>query len=1081
LFFYEKIGNEPAFRRAFRLWIEYLLIDNRNKVTDLIKESINDQTIEKYWSDEILVSVFKSDDCSTFFSIFEKELLENNAFFLNKCLHIIKTTCKEINLKIKSSTILLPIGSGWAECLCFIRNHILILDNQRSEISNFLFEWENLLIFQELTTDIEKDAVKEIIIHFFNQIESNDKYWHQNNLYKYSNKLISLLYNIAPFAKIEIENLVERAFKYEEANKFGSLNTFYSNVIKKIIIGIGNHVLIKEFPELIIATLWKAWKYKKTTRQPNKNSISYFIGEERLKRDECWGIKETNSFYPSGIYKTPIYYLLWFHQNIALKFIVDFLNYSVDFYVKAESNYKYEIFEIELELNDGTKIKQWAAWELWAAYRGLSVTSYAIESILMSLEKYLLELAELRTENGKLHLKSIFNYLLAKSNNVFITSVLTSVTIAYPEEVEEEMLPLLYVKEFYDWDLKRALDESSALAPYDDDVYFAQKERWKSNQLPHRKKYSKGLIDFIINYQFNIGTLNEKIHKLFDSLNSKLNKDDLLWKKTLNEIDIRNWEVGNYNDKLGGIVIQPNYDQDVSEYISTTLDTLKTQNTSLNYSSIILKAYEEKEIISIEKWLEIYTYYSKSESLNILYDKPIMLAIIGLRDFNNKLIPDSKNWCIDMLVDTIFKILQDEFNREFGFNKHYSFMEKEIALNSFHYLFNSTIVVKDINKLISLIIYMLFAPFNNVEVNKIINYIRNVFFKLYPSEGKRVWVGLIKYSKFRKTNPYNYDDLDKKRLKEKIETETEFIKTISSSNNLDIDLKEVDLNKNEGLILMKAFLITPYSFEDSIFKNFIKRFIPLLLEYIKIDYIAYPEKRIHFEATKQAELYIPEILLKANVEFSKNIIDLILAPIYSKDFKFEGKENDLFDFVSNILKQIIFLLYDITIKSTEVKNTAQIIENFWCIWEYLFEKVKNSGKHFFISTLLLDVKLNSELSHWVVIENKKEFFHKLIVELGVMETQSILNLFSTFGEKTFLPDGIIWLVTIFKINSDSTISLKSKSAEILIKKLFYNHISIIKDNKALIDDFIWILNKMVEFDSSEAYFLRENTIIYKKI
>ena len=62
--------------------------------------------------------------------------------------------------------------------------------------------------------------------------------------------------------------------------------------------------------------------------------------------------------------------------------------------LNANCEYKHKISQIEIELNDGTKVKQWAAWELWAAYRGSSVTNYALESLLMSFEKFLLEMAK---------------------------------------------------------------------------------------------------------------------------------------------------------------------------------------------------------------------------------------------------------------------------------------------------------------------------------------------------------------------------------------------------------------------------------------------------------------------------------------------------------------------------------------------------------------------------------------------------------------------------------------------------------------------------------------------------------------
>ena len=58
-------------------------------------------------------------------------------------------------------------------------------------------------------------------------------------------------------------------------------------------------------------------------------------------------------------------------------------------------------------------------------------------------------------------------------------------------------------------------------------------------------------------------------------------------------------------------------------------------------------------------------------------------------------------------------------------------------------------------------------------------------------------------------------------------------------------------------------------------------------------------------------------------------------------------------------------------------------------------------------------------------------------------------------------------------------ALSTKSADKLIERLFYNHIATIKNSKSLIQDFIWILSKMVDLGSSNAYFFRENVITYK--
>lgn len=87
----------------------------------------------------------------------------------------------------------------------------------------------------------------------------------------------------------------------------------------------------------------------------------------------------------------------------------------------------------------------------------------------------------------------------------------------------------------------------------------------------------------------------------------------------------------------------------------------------------------------------------------------------------------------------------------------------------------------------------------------------------------------------------------------------------------------------------------------------------------------------------------------------------------------------------------------------------------------------------------------------------------------------------TIGGKELLPEGISWLTEIFKSNPYSSFDLTSVSSNRMIKRLFYDHISEIKNDKALIDDYVWILNRMVDLGSSDAYLFRENVITYKSL
>lgn len=1083
---FDNLGNEPAIRRAFRLWIEDYLIDDSSKINELIKATISDTPIEGYWADEILIAVFKSDNCGSFFSAFEKYLLDSKTHFhfLNRCIHLIKTACKESSLNRNNFSIMLPIGSGWREMISFLQRHINELNFLSRSICNFLSDWNYRLMFQSYQTEEqEKVDAKKIVLYYLKQVESGDANWENEFMKDEPKELVSILFQLTPIAKSEIEELIERAFKNKDDRNSWKLNSFYNEVINSCISGLGNHALIKELPELVVQTAWREWKPRKIVENPEHRSISSIIRGNRLERDECWGLGSDSHFTPAGIYKTPLYNLLWCHPLIGLKFVTDTINYSIAFYVNAECDFKYQVTEVEIELNDATRVKQWAAWEFWAAYRGLSVTHYALESLLMSLEKYLLEIAALKTKASKNKLKFMFNYLLLSSNNVSIAGVLTSIAIAYPDEVEEAMLPLLSIKEFYIWDSSRATQESFTMAPVDFKISFAQNERSESNQLPHRKNFLRGLSDFLLNYQLYRGKINKQIHCVFDKLKVEAKKEDIIWKKILTEIDIRNLKLGEYDEKLGGFPVQPVYDEEVDEFISSESEYFEGQSKSLNYSSLISKGYDLKEPIDFEKWKEVYSHYQNEGNLEFLYDRPVSASIIGLRDFESELTIEQKQWCLDTIKNSITAILQDTFGRNYGLSRSYSLMEKEIALSSFHYLFNNAKSEKETNELIALMTYTLFAPFGDHEIDKIVEYVRTVLFEKSPKEAKRIWCCLIKYSEFKKSNPYFHDYHDQGELKAKKIKEQNFIDEQSAIPDISIDISTLDLKKNEGYLLARAFVITPYLTSEKVFSDFILHFLPLLIADLKLEEnYSYNrrknERQIQFQQTHDAQFYIRDLLLNAEISLSRAVLDLILNPLYEADFKGRGR-NVLFEFSSKIPEYVIHQLDHIIANSTDEVLNKKLIDNFWSIWEYLFEKIRGSGKLFLTASLFLDIDWKKESSHWKVLENKKEFYHQMVKDLGITRTQSMLNLFSTAGEQTFLPEGISWLVDIFKANPKTTASLIAPSAERMIERLFYNHISKIKSNKKLIEDYLWILNRMVDLGSSEAYLFRESVITYK--
>ena len=634
-----KMGNAPAIRRGFRLWVDEKISTNISSISELVHTALNDLSIEKYWSDEVLVAMLKSENCANFISEYKDTLLSNNLALLIKCIHFIRIACKENLYEEGQYQFLIPVGKIWENIIFFIEQNILLLDDIKLIVIGIISDWEAVFILNKLQNKNIEISVRNILIYYINHIETGKfdilKRDERSHIFK---QIISILYNLAEVSNEYITDLLKRAYEYKEKRTDYNLFEFYNITIEYCLSGeLPPSKLIKYMPDLIIETAWKELKIKQKKLTPYEkfHGIKFV---ERLNHFEIWGIRNDMNFSPSGIYKTPFYFMLMSNPLKALKFIVNFINYSVEFYIKSNtSEYKHDFTQIDIELNDGSIVKQWSGEVLWLAYRGISVTNHVIESLLLSVEKYLLECASQNTPSTHKIIHYIFNYVFQNSNNIMLTSVLASISIAYPRVVEDSMLPLLRLKYFFLFDLLRAAREDTTFSMIDYKIVYAQSERHEFNQLPHRKKYVRGLIDFVIFYQFKIQTINEKFILILDKLKSQDDKSDELWTRILSEMDIRNYYYKEYNSNLGGYPLAVKYDESLDKHLADISSITQKNEDTFKISKIVDNAYKTEGSIVYSQWLDCYNHYTNPKKSEKLFDKCVALATIGLRDLYSSL------------------------------------------------------------------------------------------------------------------------------------------------------------------------------------------------------------------------------------------------------------------------------------------------------------------------------------------------------------------------------------------------------------------------------------------------------------
>lgn len=225
--------------------------------------------------------------------------------------------------------------------------------------------------------------------------------------------------------------------------------------------------------------------------------------------EEDFGLNPHLDFWyqTASAYATPIIPLLQAEQNLVTDWLIDFCNQAGNSYAHSSLNEDYgECTNITIYVND-IPVEQIASDRLWKMYRGTSVGPNLLISLLMGFEKWLLMVIE----HSETHIVVNYcRYILQKSRNVMLTSVIVSAAEAHPDKLFEIACKLLRTKELFHLDSHRFTAESSAsflLSGKD----LLEKERLESNRLPFRKKR---LEEVILSYQTNASGLSKEAFDL---------------------------------------------------------------------------------------------------------------------------------------------------------------------------------------------------------------------------------------------------------------------------------------------------------------------------------------------------------------------------------------------------------------------------------------------------------------------------------------------------------------------------------------------------------------------------------------
>lgn len=496
-------GDSLRARKLYRIWLEGLLSQREEELASFLI-SILLGTMKQTWKDETLIGLMQLGGDEAFrvldsvMSRDQYQLFVRVAFLLNTACRDIDQTWAQLlpESAVNQYRFTRPTGSAWQIIFKFIYdNRTLIPWNVQAlgVATNALNTW-TLTYKTGKTTQLagkialylkstlwQKEEFPHILLHDEQFILLND-----------------IILASARELKQELGEIINGVISVGTYDEYGE-NVL---LLKKSLSNIMDCTQVcQALPLGVIRLAEICWRASQES--PRIYDFSSIDMESHFGLNRSIG----REYRPASAFQTPLYPLLHVEPKAAINLILGLLNYATDCYrVSQLENDFQETFEIEIKLSGEETVKQICSDRLWSMYRGTSVAPELLESVLMALEKWLLEVIEKADpERSVLCCK----YLLRNSKSAAVTAVILSAVEAYPDKLFEISCILLKTKEIFLLDIFRLHQEHGA--NYFKGITATHKlyddERINSSGLPFRKVQFE---DVLVNYQLKPGDLSEK-------------------------------------------------------------------------------------------------------------------------------------------------------------------------------------------------------------------------------------------------------------------------------------------------------------------------------------------------------------------------------------------------------------------------------------------------------------------------------------------------------------------------------------------------------------------------------------------
>jgi hypothetical protein len=654
------IGPHPAMRRSYRKWVAELVDRDAPAADRLFSAAIAQAEVAAQFRDDTLVSLLKAPSASEFLTRHEAELLANDRAILKRVIHLLRVACMTspawlADVRGHSSILSVPEGAVWATVVRLVHRNIGSFGPEDAPLLLALIE-DAVRGVSWWAPDIDGAEHVAGIAHWL--LPRFDHY-RRGDTRQRTLKVIATIPKADParFEAVLRGQIREGRRRDPVAEEFRDM----------LLAGLDGAPAARDLPDLLLSVALDTFLATEEYLREEP------YGRSSIDVDLYFGIKEhlRHDFFPASAFRGPWINLFTHHPGKGLEFLIRVFNHSADWYAHPRLRDRLEpAWEVELTFANGTTRKQWVNPRLWALYRGMTVGPYLLQSLLMALEKWLLDYAKSRPEA----LDAVLLEILQRSDSAALAAVVASVATAHPHLSGEALLVLLSVRDYVEIDRSRMASERGSnvmdfFPTLRQDHKFYDQERKDSAALPHRRH---DLEAAIANLQ--LGPLAPRVHAIIDRYikalpaPDKRNKHDLTWQLALHRMDFRQYDVAHDQPVAAAdgegpaknyIRLEPKPPApEVQQLIDESTKKMGEMNARLGVYMWGLQIFQRQDgSADPAQWREKLASAKgmdrTAEPPDNSRNAPGFVAAVCVRDHWDEMSPQEKEWCIDVICSEI--------------------------------------------------------------------------------------------------------------------------------------------------------------------------------------------------------------------------------------------------------------------------------------------------------------------------------------------------------------------------------------------------------------------------------------------